>query len=223
VGNCWLIAPLAAIAYSRPGFIQERLCSELQTDQGERAFKVNLYPGTATVQESLFVDAKLPHSGGQLRLARPGIGQKAIWAAIVEKAVAAHLRPADPHYSDTQKGAGIAGHKLLAGRDAAKSRPLYGQTQDMVHELLKRLINDNHYPTTVTRVTPNPKAADGNAEHEYVVNNYKKRILYLYDQRDGSTNVEFTLKQICEGKKSGKHLKYVNWCELSDEADDQES
>jgi len=218
------MAPLAAIAYTRPGFIQEKLCSELQTDQGKRAFKVNLYPGAASAQESLFVDAKLPQSGGKLPLAHPGIGQKAVWAAIVEKAVAAHLRPANPHYSDTRQGAGVAGHKLLAGRDAAKSRHLYMQPKAVVHELLNSIINDNDYPATVTRLTPNPEANENNPEHEYVVDDYEDEVLYLYDQRDG-TSVEFTLKQICEGKKNGKHLKYVNWCELSDETEeeDQES
>ncbi len=219
MGNCWLMAPLAAIAYTRPGFIQNKLCSELQTVQGERAFKVNLYPGAAKKQESLFVDANLPHSGSKLPLAHPGIGQKAVWAAIVEKAVAAHLRPAAPQYSDTRKGAGLTGHKLIAGQEFAKSRNLYKQPSAVVHDLLNKIINDNDYPTTVTRIIPNPDANEKNPEHEYVVDDYEDEILYLYDQRDG-TYVEFTLEQICKGKKSGKYLKYINWCELPDDPED---
>jgi hypothetical protein len=220
MGNCWLMAPLAAIAYTRPGFIKEKLCSELETDQGERAFKVNLYPGAASREESLFVDAYLPHSGGKLPHAHPGIGQKAVWAAIVEKAVAAHLRPNNPHYSDTRQGAGVAGHKLLAGRDAAKSRQLYQQPKAAVHKLLHRIINDNDYPTTVTRIIPNPDADEKNPDHEFVVEDYENRVLYLYDQRDGK-EVKFTLKQICEGKKNGRYLKYVNWCELPDDTEEE--
>ena len=279
LGNCWLMAPLAAIARTRPEFITDFLCSEVPFDpsteiapdlddrikQGNhtaidlseddlefddldeddfdidsdeedsdweddevselekqrprRAFKIKLFSGHGT-QEELFVDNNLPHQSGKLPFAHPCPGEKAIWAAVIEKAVASNLNRISPTYKSIEKNAGVVGHQTLSGKALSHSRPLQGQPTEVIDELLTRIVGDRNFPTTVTRVKSSSTRQSPHREHELVVHSYKNKRLRLIDQRNGASSY-FTLTQLSEGKKSGVRLKLLNWSELPDEPSPQ--
>lgn len=216
LGDCWLMATMAAIAHKRPQFIQDQVCKEVQTEDGKRAFEVTIFRSYDNAEQKIYVDDTLPHKNGKLRLGHPGKGQQAIWAAVIEKAVAANANPVKPQYKDIQKVSGIIGHKMLAGNTKAKSLRLFGQTGQDVHALLKRVVNHEEFPATVKRVRPN-SGSQLHGEHEMVVDRYENKVLHLIDQRNGKT-LEYTLKELCKGKKGGDEdghqLTHLNWCEI---------
>ena len=85
LGDCWLLASLAALAHSRPGMLEQAV-----TDHGDGTYTVRLYAEAGATAEDIRVTGDLPQTadGRDAYAQRPDPAE--LWVGIIEKAFAAH-------------------------------------------------------------------------------------------------------------------------------------
>ncbi|OIV39372.1 hypothetical protein BIV57_00565 [Mangrovactinospora gilvigrisea] len=143
--DCWALAGVGAVAQTDPTFLQQHIHTN---DNG--SYTVTLYQGGHPVQVT--VDGQLPENGDGTLYDYPGVsGQRVLWPAIYEKALA-QLHGGYPQLKASTGAAGLESASGSAARTRSPGDVSLAHLQDLLdrgHAITTGSVRD---PSTFTSV-----------------------------------------------------------------------
>lgn len=174
LGDCYLLAALAAVARANPKVIEEMI-----KDNGDGTYDVSIYVDKGWFSKDLQkqtvkVDATFPTKDGKAVYAKPGEAGPSgprLWVMLIEKAYA-KLKGG---YDDIEGGFGAPAMEAITGKASQELKPK-DYPDDILASMLDKVMKEGHAVTVgadwyLLKSTKEKAAADGipSLQHEYAL------------------------------------------------------
>lgn len=213
LGNCYMVAQLAAQAHANPERIRQ-----LIKDNGDGTFTVTLHlkQGGKRVPKDIVVDSQFPQKDGSVAYAKPGDrGEQGpeLWVMLIEKAFAKYSGSYELIRGSKTRDGDVFG--MLSGADSGSISMSSTSKDQLLTRLGKAVANHQAVSFGAKSKTSADEALQAEMKSEGVVANHAYSLMAV-DQKAGTVSLRnpWGVKHL-DNFPVEKLLKYFNDCDIA--------